>query len=1157
MSSFRQVDLLMSTSAAAFSFHAAPSLPPAGNGEVAWKEQKIVYANSAAVLKFLLQTQAIPSSTLLQQWAANSLPALPDDIPPGCRGIAPASAIKLVDDWCKRELEDTHRRLRGESGRRNLPLVLSANEYSLQPGSNVIYDLRGAPPYYPLRIRSVRRGIDGEAFARAVGGPAFADQALLAYLRMDGGVLLRADIDLQVVLLPGLLSLGNDVFATARDAEKLVAAGFIFTSDMLPFWPMRVNPQGLAAKRDGDGWRRICDGGAPRQLFFDADGTPVISLNDASNIDGFDIDGTRRFPHERKPTTTQLATDLAVLARCAHVLGERVYGCTFDFAKFFYQFNFRGDECWKVNFVSPDSSGSALRFHTELFMSMGLSPSSGIVQRFSSALMRHIAATFEVEETPILAALSSSSPGARRLFEASAKISTRLDCNCARLFTGLIYTDDGAGGAVGAGRMIRLAQRILEVCLKFNVSVAHAKCHLGQLFIWLGIGYALSLNLVFVPVAKILRATGPLSRILSGELTTFGDLHQLARLLEHFRSALKLSAMIYPGAYVLRTAAPANACKRWLDLLGSQAAASFVPLTDAAQPQLTAAPLLHIYSDAAQDEDGSAGLCGFMHGYWWAFRIFGLPPGLIAQLEFVAFLISVMVFNGLIIAPVCFHCDNSVVTAVINSASSSEEFIQAVHVLLASLPEWPRIARVARVKWLPSKANAFADAGSRALLARLQALCTASGIRSTRLVPPDVDGIIASIFQHSPRLPPYTPSYPPFSNPPDPADGVRFGEARVPGPPPTPPTPTTYLSGLRTVGMAQVEGFCAEMHINIWRPPGGNLEHDARLELQIMLAFLIHSCDNMKPRCHSDPAPKPASAFSNVFAIRRIHERSGINLVDFSLLSRVVKGMEIDFVRKYGSAALIPSRKKPIFLSHLARFRLAAAGKYINSSTVDWSDPYWIVIWRALITLFYAGFRKSDALSTRTVPFSRGRMTRASLSWQGVIAVLMPGTSKADQTGTFWGDEPICLPTRRTNDPLDPGACLAAVERAVPVAPEQAASTPLFALPGSAELAGETFSNVLSAHLRCIMSAEEAADYSGHSFRIGAATKLLARGTPSDVIKRTFRWRANVAQLTYSRVDSGERCALADAMRAQHVGSAPALFESEGRVAALLDGACE
>jgi hypothetical protein len=128
------------------------------------------------------------------------------------------------------------------------------------------------------------------------------------------------------------------------------------------------------------------------------------------------------------------------------------------------------------------------------------------------------------------------------------------------------------------------------------------------------------------------------------------------------------------------------------------------------------------------------------------------------------------------------------------------------------------------------------------------------------------------------------------------------------------------------------------------------------------------------------------------------------------------------------------------------------------------------VIWGALITLFYAGFRKSDALSTRTVPFSRGRMTRASLSWQGEIAVLLPGTSKADQTGTIWGDEPIYLPTRRTNDPLDPGSCLAAIERAVPVAPEQAASTPLFALPGNAELTGETFSTVLSALLRGIMS---------------------------------------------------------------------------------------
>jgi hypothetical protein len=129
-----------------------------------------------------------------------------------------------------------------------------------------------------------------------------------------------------------------------------------------------------------------------------------------------------------------------------------------------------------------------------------------------------------------------------------------------------------------------------------------------------------------------------------------------------------------PGAYVERTAALVGAATRWVTLLGEQATASFVPLTDTAQPQLTAAPLLHIYSDAAQDADGTAGLCGFMHGYWWAVSIRGLKPGIIALLEFVALLVSVLVFGGLVHAPVCFHCDNTVVTAVINNATGSDEY---------------------------------------------------------------------------------------------------------------------------------------------------------------------------------------------------------------------------------------------------------------------------------------------------------------------------------------------------------------------------------------------------------------------------------------------------------------------------------------------------
>ena len=60
-----------------------------------------------------------------------------------------------------------------------------------------------------------------------------------------------------------------------------------------------------------------------------------------------------------------------------------------------------------MNFASlrPGSTSPGLDFHTELSMSMGVSPASNIAQRFATALAKQAAADFDREEAPILAAL--------------------------------------------------------------------------------------------------------------------------------------------------------------------------------------------------------------------------------------------------------------------------------------------------------------------------------------------------------------------------------------------------------------------------------------------------------------------------------------------------------------------------------------------------------------------------------------------------------------------------------------------------------------------------------------------------------------------------------------------------------------------------------
>ena len=56
------------------------------------------------------------------------------------------------------------------------------------------------------------------------------------------------------------------------------------------------------------------------------------------------------------------------------------------------------------------------------------------------------------------------------------------------------------------------------------------------------------------------------------------------------------------------------------------------------------------------------------------------------------------------------------------------------------------------------------------------------------------------------------------------------------------------------------------------------------------------------------------------------------------------------------------------------------------------------------------------------------------------------------------------------------------------------------------------------AMLRIALPESEAARYSAHSFRIGAATALFAAGVPMEVVKRLCRWMSDECPRMYARL---------------------------------------
>ncbi|KAJ1635283.1 hypothetical protein T492DRAFT_836202 [Pavlovales sp. CCMP2436] len=324
-----------------------------------------------------------------------TMPVFPLAQPPGpvvagLHEVLRPSRLERARLWAHAEVASQDR-VAGGGARSNS--IATFTEQDHFPGTfGRVYNLRGAGPYAPMRWGAVHATLDADAMRADMGGGRHRDQQLLAYIKH--GVLLDADVGFASCLVPALLSLGENLHAAVRDAEKLFDKGRLSRNEPFAFWPTRVNPLGLVFK---------C---------------------------GSDDCGERLNPREIKPFVHEVAEDAATIMCGAQLLGLRLYGLVDDFKSCFYQFAMHPSEYWGLNFDLAGPDGAPL-VYTDL--------------RLSNAVMHHVPTLFDAEEAPIFDAIERD-PGTPAEYQTWAvehrRLAAYFGVPCLRLHSGFAFTDD-------------------------------------------------------------------------------------------------------------------------------------------------------------------------------------------------------------------------------------------------------------------------------------------------------------------------------------------------------------------------------------------------------------------------------------------------------------------------------------------------------------------------------------------------------------------------------------------------------------------------------------------------------------------------------------------------------------------------------------------
>ena len=570
-----------------------------------------------------------------------------------------------------------------------------------------------------------------------------ADRELVSMLRF--GVCVHAHLEPQIVIMPNLLSLydgQSGINEAARAVSELSRLGWWQQHDFIPFAPWRCAPRGAVPRKDGGVARGIVDQGAPRTpLFTHPENEPVQSLNAACR--------EARERLEIKPRFADVARNASILLHIADAIDEPVFTIAFDFSKWFHQAFFRPDELHRMGSILPLDSGDGtaaelLSIHTEMVMSMGLTPSSEIAQRLGNALMQVFARRLRAAEER-----QGWHPSPREAAWRAQRASLPHDMlgPADRMFDAQMYTDDPIWTIVGVKRTLLAIMIWHDMIGDSGFMPAQAsKWQIGGGATWLGGCCYPSLGLMWVPRDKALRARQRIQTVLDGTCTA-KEYQEIVGFLEHVvdigQFPREMMAFLHhpmraggececdPHGVLPPEGRRDGYLRKWCHTLLNVPGASLLAACGLPGTVAKGASTWRLRSDAMLEPYGSA-MGGCLYGAWWRFPL-QRRQLTIPVLELLAACVNLIIFADDLRAAqhVVMEIDALASPTVLRSDKARSAGLRAVLAEFRSLPLLRDFCNTNRLHCTHcyGEGNPLGDAASRDMRDVLDALGAALGLR--------------------------------------------------------------------------------------------------------------------------------------------------------------------------------------------------------------------------------------------------------------------------------------------------------------------------------------------------------------------------------------------------------------------------------------------
>jgi len=616
----------------------------------------------------------------------------------------------------------------------------------------------------------------------------YPDQNLVSNLLE--GIRFEADVELQTVLVPHLISLPKGFTSVRNELYRLQTLGWYRFFDHLPFWPIYLNGQGATARKLETRYRRTTECGGPRRPTLDGSGLRALSINEAASVrhmpawykhrhdppwlkymqerelaDPLEWGMPSRRPPEIKPTLSMVMRDLSILLAAARRLEEPLYIFGDDAKDYFNQLAIASEDWWKFGVVfihadeitAPRSAGERLFFVSERRLGFGARPSSNIAQRFSEALLHLLREDMDAAEGMLPVDARPSAERWRAARSAIRRARTDEQRAQLRLYVVHMYTDDPIMAVVGVDRALRLLRLWARLTVELGLIMAiPEKRSLGTWAPWLGVLLLAGLGLVLVPKAKLLRTVHRIDELLTDGLP-FQDYRSLIGLLEHLRCVYAAAASIMYSLYLphgslrVRQEGPAALIRPngfQVEQLKRHRAALIntggAPVTvvlrrgDGVAPEHLAVKYV-VSADAATDSE-PPGIGGFCHGLYW---YVALPLEWLVYLHITVLELLASGVGAITLAPYLRHAqrirlqsDALATPYVLSRHRARSPMLQFAHHQLLQDPRYEAVADNAEIQHLDGDDNPFSDSVSRALWPRFQLLCRAANIQPVHVPVP-------------------------------------------------------------------------------------------------------------------------------------------------------------------------------------------------------------------------------------------------------------------------------------------------------------------------------------------------------------------------------------------------------------------------------------